>query len=387
MNWKGAATQNSARKKWYARVVAPLVLLVAVWGLPLLAGLYPQFVERYYSRRLYPHVERWVGWAASFFSFSLAEVLLVVLLTCMGVWLAWMAYRLYLRRQPARRLLLSALTNLLWALGLVSMVFMLVFGLNYQRQLLGESLQLEQRDPDTQEMEAISLTIIEGINRNYTESGLSSDAARGSRSPLTRTELYKLIEEAYESEPLLREMSSDGGRTPPKPVYFSGLMSRFGISGIYSPLTGEPNYNSLQPDCDLPFSVAHEMAHQRGFAREAEANFVAFLVCIRASHPYVRYSGYLHSLRVLGVLYRLAPERYREIIRMLGEGARADLKARGFFWARYLGRLSSVSNQLNHVYLKANGIKSGVKNYSEDVSLIIGFYLKQPSALAPPLAD
>ncbi len=107
-------------------------------------------------------------------------------------------------------------------------------------------------------------------------------------------------------------------------------------SGVYSPFTGEPNYNAIQPDFDLPYVVAHEMAHQRGFAREDEANFIAFMVCTKAAHPYARYSGYLNALRVLSVLYRIAPERYRETVATLGEGPRADLKARGRFWARYL---------------------------------------------------
>ena len=393
MNWRGARGaegQRAAGERWWSQMVAPVVLLAAVCGLPLLAGLYPRLVERYYSRSLYPHVERWVGWAASLSRFSLAEVLLVALVASSAGWLAWSARQFYLRRRSGRRLLLSSLTTLMWLAGLAAALFMLLFGLNYQRQPLVESLQLEQRDPSPPEMEVIGRSIVEGINRSYTESGVSSEAERGSLLPLTPSELYAVLEAAYESEPLLREVSGGGGlggRAAPKPVFFSGLMSRFGISGIYSPFTGEPNYNAIQPDCSLPFAVAHEMAHQRGFARESEANFVAFLVCIRASHPYVRYSGYLSALRVLGVLFRLAPERYREMVRMLGEGPRADLKARAAFWGRYLGRLSSVSNQLNHVYLKVNGIKSGVRNYNEDVSLIIGFYLKQSAMVAPPLAD
>ena len=35
------------------------------------------------------------------------------------------------------------------------------------------------------------------------------------------------------------------------------------------------------------------MAHQRGIAREDEANFIAFLVCMASDDPYIRYSGYL----------------------------------------------------------------------------------------------
>jgi hypothetical protein len=255
---------------------------------------------------------------------------------------------------------------------------MLLFGLNYKRQQLADTMGFERREPSAQEIEGISRTIIEGINSNYSESGLSVEGGGGSTTPLSSTQLFAILEEAYASEPLVR--GAAGAGVPPKAVFFSGLMSRLGISGIYSPFTGEPNYNAIQPGFDIPFSVAHEMAHQRGFAREDEANFVAFLVCTKASHPYVRYSGYLGALRVLGVLYRIAPERYRDLVAGLGEGPRADLKARSQFWARYLGRLSNFSNSLNNAYLKVNGVRSGVRNYNEASSLIVGYYLKQSAA-------
>jgi hypothetical protein len=128
------------------------------------------------------------------------------------------------------------------------------------------------------------------------------------------------------------------------------------------------------------------MAHQRGYAREDEADFIAFLVCTKSSNPYVRYSGYLGALRVLGVLLRVAPERYRDVVSALGDGPRADLRARAQFWARYEGRLASLGQGVNHVYLKINGVRSGVRNYNEASALIVGYYLQQMKA-AGPAAD
>src|SRR5256714_816777 len=381
---KSAGQNGLTGRAWWRRLLTPLALLAAVFVLQTLAGLNPRLVERYYSRGLFPFVARALSFS-KFASFSLAEFLLALMLAALAAWLAWLAQRLYVRRAEARAVLLSALSALLWAAGLTFALFMFVFGLNYQRQPLAESFQLEQRDPTATEIVSISLDVVEGINRNYEESGAGVVDARGSRMPLTMDELYAVLESAYEDEPLLRGASGAG--VPPKPVYFSGLMSRLGMSGVYSPFTGEPNYNSLQTDCDLPFSVAHEMAHQRGFAREDEANFIAFLVCTKASNPYVRYSGYLGALRVLGVLFRVAPQSYREVVNALGEGARADLRARAQFWARYSGRLSQLGQGVNHVYLKVNGVKSGVRNYNEASALIVGYYLKQRATATAPAAD
>jgi hypothetical protein len=378
------ARESSVEARWWKPLIAPSALLVAVFALQLVAHFSPQLTEHYYSRTLYPRVARLLGGVGSLTGFSLAEVLLVLLLALAAAGFAWLVRRLFLRRQAARELLLRALAGLLWTTGVGTLVFLLVFGLNYQRQPLADNLSLEQRDPEAREIETISRAVIAGINDNYAESRVDSAGERGSQLPLDRARLYEIIEAAYDAEPLLREVGA-GGVARPKPVYFSGVMSRFGISGIYSPFTGEPNYNDAQVDCDLPFTIAHEVAHARGFARESEANFVAFLVCIRSSHPYVRYSGYLNALRVLGVLYRVSPQAYREIRATLGAGPLADLKARAAFWARYEGRLSNFSSQLNNAYLKVNGVRSGVRNYNESVWLVIGYYLKQARTPAPPV--
>src|SRR5437588_1799472 len=378
---KSAGRNGLTVRPWLRRLLAPFGLLVAVFSLQTIASFNPRLVERYYSRGLFPFVARSLSFS-KLASFSLGEFLLALLLSALAAGFVWLARRLYVRSAEARVVLLSALSTLLWAAGLALALFMLVFGLNYQRQPLAESFQLEQRDPTVTEIVAISGDVVEGINRNYEESGADVEAMRGSRMPLSLDELYNVLESAYENEPLLRGAS--GARVPPKPVYFSGLMSRLGMSGVYSPFTGEPNYNTLQTDCDLPFNVAHEMAHQRGFAREDEANFIAFLVCTKASNPYVRYSGYLGALRVLGILFRVAPQSYREVVGALGEGPRADLRARAQFWARYSGRLSQIGQGVNHVYLKVNGVRSGVRNYNEASALIVGYYLKQRAAAPTP---
>jgi hypothetical protein len=184
-----------------------------------------------------------------------------------------------------------------------------------------------------------------------------------------------LLESAYQHEPLLADVAGYFGR--PKPVFASGVMSRLGLAGFYMPFTGEANFNSAQPDFDLPYSIAHEKAHQRGFAHEDEANFIAFLVCVTSTHPYLRYSGYLNALRVVGAVSGSDLTFYKTLFARIGEGPRNDLRARTAFWSRFQGRASAVAHKVNDSYLKANRIPSGTGNYGEDIALIVGYYLKR----------
>ncbi|HZS10514.1 MAG TPA: DUF3810 domain-containing protein [Blastocatellia bacterium] len=363
-------------------------LLAAAVGLQLLAGLAPHLVERYYSRGLYGYVARALSLINRWFSFSLAEALLVLLSLGLAWWLAAELRRLWKRQVGLRCWLFTSAVRLTLLAGGGALAFLLLWGLNYQREPLSGQMGLDERAPTVDELEAISRTIIDGINRSYAEAGAGQAWAGESRLPFDRSRLCQLIEEAYQREPFCRE-AGQAGFGPPKPVFFSDLLSRFYIKGVFNPFTGEPNFNAGQPDSELPFTIAHEKAHQRGFAREDDASFVAFLVCTGSADPYVRYSGYLSALGIVGrfggmlVRESLPPDRYREIYRQLGPGPRADLKAISAFWGRYQGQLSQVSQRVNDSYLRANRVAGGVASYGGVDGLIIRYYLKHPAGTVP----
>jgi len=190
-----------------------------------------------------------------------------------------------------------------------------------------------------------------------------------------RAEIDNALESSYQVASF--PGGSDFGRiNRAKPIFFSRVMTWLSIAGFHSPFTGEANFDREQPDWDLPFSMAHEKAHQRGYAREDEASFIGFLACINSSDSFVRYSGYLHSLIVLNALRGMAPGLYGDTVRLLGEGPRADLRNSAAFWNRYRSAtLTRVASRTNDAYLRANRIQSGIKNYDEVTRLIVGYYL------------
>ncbi|HVF49889.1 MAG TPA: DUF3810 domain-containing protein [Pyrinomonadaceae bacterium] len=368
-----SGARASGRARW-RRLIAPCALFGAAFVLQTVAGFYPARVDALYSRGAYMYIAGALAFVNKFYAYSLAEALTLLLAACLAGWLAWQGRRLYLRRVRVGALLFSSLLRALWLAGAGLWVFLLIWGLNYQRAPLSATLGMERREATAEELETISRAIVEGVNRSYEETHAGAGEDGASRLTLTRAQLYAELSDAYRRVTL----TGVGGEVdfgPPKPVYFSGLMSRMQVSGIYSPLTGEPNFNAQMPDADLPFTIAHEIAHQRGFAREDEASFVAFVACTASPHPYVRYSAYLNALGVLNIHARVAPERAREIFASLAQGPRADMRARVLFWRRHQGSLGRMTQSLNNAYLKANRVKSGVRNYNEVNRLIIGYYL------------
>lgn len=260
------------------------------------------------------------------------------------------------------------MAGLLW-------IFLFTFGLNYQRPLLFELLGFEQRRAEPVELESLSRMLVESVNQTYLEAH-----AGGGPAPDNKR-VVELLNESYNSLPEF-DLLPRGDFAPPKPVIASGVLTRLGISGIYSPFTAEPNYNADIPDFQLPFSIAHEMAHQRGVARESEANFVAYVVCVNSHDPFVRYSGYRNGLGVLAELYRVQPEKAKELARQLGPGYREDSRRATLFWAKAAGTAGALSQRVNDLYLRANRVKAGVADYSNSTTLIIAYHLRGTNARA-----
>ena len=152
-------------------------------------------------------------------------------------------------------------------------------------------------------------------------------------------------------------------------------MSYTHITGVYTFFTGEANLNTNFPDYTLPFTAAHELAHQRGFAREDEANFIAFLVCISSDDDYVRYSGYLNLYEYLaGPLSRANKDYYSAIYYSVPENTILEMRAYSKFFDKYRENIAEkVSESVNNSFLTINGTE-GTKSYGMVVDLAVAFY-------------
>ena len=160
-----------------------------------------------------------------------------------------------------------------------------------------------------------------------------------------------------------------------KYILSSNLMCYTGITGIYFPFTGEANVNVGVPDLYIPSTTLHEMAHQRGYASEDEANFIAYLASINHPHIDFKYSGYILALNhTANAIYKADYEVYAELSKNISEGVLNDLRNNSEFWDKYEGKIDEISNDINNTYLKANGVSEGVKSYGKMVDLLLTYY-------------
>ena len=164
-----------------------------------------------------------------------------------------------------------------------------------------------------------------------------------------------------------------------KEIMLSEPMTYTHISGVYTFFTGEANLNVNFPDYILPYTAAHEFAHQRGIAREDEANFVAFLVCMESDDHYIRYSAYLNLYEyVISALYTADINGASSIAKSIPSGARSDMIAYSKFFEKYRETVvSEVSGTVNDTFLNINGVEEGSRSYGMVVDLAVAYYKEQ----------
>jgi hypothetical protein len=235
---------------------------------------------------------------------------------------------------------------------------------------------MEEASVDAESLAHTLSVLTEECNKLAEE--LSLDENGASVMPITFDEACSYITEAYarlsESMPELDIPVFDSRA---KQVLLSKPMSALEITGVYTFFTGEANVNVYYPDYNLPFTIAHELAHQRGVARENEANFVAFLVCKEAEHPYVRYSGYMSMYEYLSsALYRADYDTFADVYTSLDARIIGEITAYNSFFKKYEKSVASdISGVVNDTYLKAQGVDAGEKSYGMVVDLACAWVL------------
>ena len=254
-------------------------------------------------------------------------------------------------------------------------VFTLGFAAGYRGSTLDEKLGLERAPVSAQELYDTAVILIDNVNELTEEVGFGED--RFSVMPYNLRQMNRHLNTAYRQiSPQYSFITHVDSQV--KPVLISEVMSHMHITGVYSFFTGEANLNVNFPDYTLPYTAAHEMAHQRGIAREDEANFMAFLVCIASDDPYIRYSGYLNAYEyVASALYRASPDLYYKAAGRLSEAVKGEMAAYNDFYDRYRDTTAGqVSGAINNSYLQSQGTP-GTVSYGMVVDLTVAYYKAQ----------
>ena len=253
--------------------------------------------------------------------------------------------------------------------------FVWTFASGYHTTPVSQRLEIDTDNITTNDMaDALEYLTYE---LNELKKGVKYDENGASIMEYSYAEMSEKISQAY------KEMAKDTNsvrtfNSRVKPIILSEPMAYTHISGVYISITGEANINTAYSDYIIASTAAHEMAHQRGIAREDEASFVGFLSLSYSNDTYLKYSGYLNAYYyLLSDLNKSSPKTAKEIYAKLDQEIKNDYNAYVKSFQKYNNSTASkVTEAVNNSYLQVNGDKNGTESYNL-VSKLVCAYLKK----------
>ncbi|MBR7185738.1 MAG: DUF3810 domain-containing protein [Clostridia bacterium] len=371
MNMSDATSRRPRRAGRLSPLVWGIYGFAALSGILHLTAVFsPRFAD-FFNRYIGAAVRAALAALTAWIPFSLAEML-ILSLPLIFVLLLRLALRHY---SESWRAVLRYCAGLLAGLLCFYIFFVWGFGTGYHASTVEEKLGLDRRPVSAEELEQTARYLVDRIAEERDSIAYRRDGF--SVMPFSHTEMNDRLLDAYETicdrYSFVQRMHSRI-----KPVILSEPWTYTHIAGVYTYFTGESNLNMNFPDYTLPYTAAHELAHQRGIAREDEANFMAFLVCTASDDPYIRYSGYLNLYEyVASALYSADPTRYFDVLESISPAVRGEMAAYSAFFDRYRETVvSEVSGAINDTYLKLQGTE-GEKSYGRVVDLAVAWYKTQ----------
>lgn len=334
----------------------PLLLAAITFITVEVAVSHPLFIERYYTKALYPLIAASISYLSSTIPFSIWDVFWIV------VTLTLIAALIFVLLKKLKITLF--LLRLFQLLAILYCFFYLSWGFNYFRPKIEARSGWDKPAPTEANFREIFDTIIAKTNRSYSVIAYSDYKI-----------LDTLIEKSYKSNASFFGIHYPNGYRTPKKMILSSFFAKSGVSGYFGPFFNEIHLNSFLLPTEYPFVLAHEKAHQFGISEEAEANLAAFIVCSTSGDRRLQYSGNLQLLTYFLYDARQLSDRHKYVERIDSLVVKDILTQRRHWHSMENKTLDKVQTAANNAYLKSNKIKEGVKNYNRVVSLVISWYL------------
>jgi len=161
------------------------------------------------------------------------------------------------------------------------------------------------------------------------------------------------------------------------------VMSYTDFTGFFFPFTAEANVNTDFPPSLFASTVGHELAHQRGVAKEQEANFVSVLACLNSGDPDYVYSACLLAYTHLGnALYTADRAAWKEIYDGLDDAVLRDFAANRAYWRQFDTPVQTVANTVYEGFLHSYDQVLGLRSYGACVDLLVNYYYDDAVAAA-----
>jgi hypothetical protein len=279
------------------------------------------------------------------------------------LYVAAIIYSIVTLRKSFRRSFVTTARRLFTVLSLTGLIFHVLWGFNYYRTSIPDQFKLERGEVKKEEIVA------------FAEYSLREANKLGIREQGIGVIDKNLITSAYE------KLSKLHPQLTYHPISFKsslfGVMGNYmGYGGYYNPFTGEAQINDHMPEFMLPYIAVHEVAHQLGYAKESEANFIGYLAAMHSEDSLLRYSANLEMfLYANRALRRFDSTLAKQNMERLSPRIKKDLADYKVFAEKYYGPVDKFVTWFYTGFLNFNNQPEGMMSYNRGMVYVMR-YLK-----------
>lgn len=353
------------KKQWFFLWLIPISAILTIFAKNNL------IYAEYYSVNIYPFFVKTLGFLTSMSGKSLAELIILALIIAIIILTAVTIIQSI--KYQTLEYIKKYIQGLISFFSVMYFLFVLFCGINYYRHEFTHYSGLEIKESSEQELIALCEALIEDANEYRAK--LSTDDSGTAK--LSDDNFYETAQRAKNAMNRLSQEYEilEGSFSAPKAVRNSKVMSYLGITGIFFPFTFEANVNVHIPPYQIPSVMLHELVHLRGFMREDEANFIAYLAGIKSGHDDFYYSGTMLALTYsMNALYSANYDEFVKLYSLYSEDVRRDMEFSKNYWKQFETKVADIAGKVNDTYLKANNQHDGVRSYGRMVDLLLAYY-------------
>lgn len=332
-----------------------------------LFSLNEAWVESSYTYGFYPVYSKLLRLLFGWVPFSLGDLLYIAAFIFLLL-KAWKLIRLLARRQVKEYLSWVLFRKYIRLVLWIYIVFNLSWGLNYNRQGIAHQLGLEVKPYTAQDLSELTGALQKRLNFYAAQTDTLKRLSLNNNTTLFKegVAVYQNIRKRF---PFLTYQYASI-----KPSFFTQVGKYFGFTGYYNPFTGEAQVKTSVPVFVKPFVLCHEMGHQLGYAKENEANMVAFLSGRVSDDVEFRYSAYWDVYTyAMRELRRYDTATFKQLRQTVHPQFKKDYRAYLEYIYKSRNIVEPLMSDFYDSYLKLNNQPKGKATYNEVVAWLIAY--------------
>lgn len=355
---------NQLMKSW-SWVILIISSILIKW-----VSLYPDWIERNYTYGIFQVISKTQRFLFGWLPFSIGDFFYAFLVLVI-LFRTFMFFKLLFQKRLTRKYFASGLQQAIFFFLFVYVFFNLLWGLNYNRRGVAQQLGLQVKKYSLADLDTLTSVLQNKLNE------YAVFVTKKQRDSLDKKQ--RLFRESSSAYQFAAEKFSFLKYHPRsiKSSLFSLLGNYLGFQGYYNPFSGEGQVNTTVPRFLEPFVTTHEIAHQVGYARENEANFVAFLACHSYPGAGFKYSMYFDMYNyAIGEIRQRDTALAKSFQQKLHPQVISDIKEFRDFYRKYKNPIEPIIMWGYGHFLKANNQPAGKESYNEVILWLVAYYKK-----------